>query len=392
MDKATTHAGCSFPTNRQAIKDILEELDRQKKSSWDVVVGSDKLEFKMVENQFVLQVTASGKTELVPVTSTVHRQVANWMGWRMSDRYYKWAVAHSPQWCRAINDYIWAEPQQRLVRCMKSRDNTLYCRALLSDRYQIIPHSDYFFAVYEALKDAKAEIWHARLSDDHFFLYAVAPGITGQVSLDRTFDPGDGWISRWAGKEGDIFNAAISASNSETGEGGCVLSQAILRRVCMNYCVWHDLVNKTHVGKRLEADTLLSKETIEHRNAYFFGSITDNVAGAFNPDEFQRLVEQMNGATTDVIRDAEAAARALQAVYNISEERKDAIRDIFLRENDNSRYGLANAVTKFAQVEPSPEVGYGLEQLGASLFATDMTSVYRKANAIIRSKEEASVV
>ena len=276
-----------------------------------------------------------------------------------------------------------------MVRVMSDQKDNQFCRALLSDKYKIVSNADFFFSIVEQLKDLKAEIWHARFSEDRFTGYAVSEGISGQVTTDRTFDPGDGWISRWHGKEGDVLNAAMAFSNSETGDGGISLSQAILRRVCQNYCVYHDIVNAVHLGKRNKTDMMLSDETIMKANEVFFMKIKDYVKGTFDPAAFQKMIDAMNEATKEEVPDPDKAATALQLVYNISDEKKNAIRNMFVKNLDRSRYGLSNAVTEYAHDDKlDPDTGFEFERLGRELIETPMDKLYAKAEKAKKEKKE----
>jgi hypothetical protein len=344
---------------------------------------------------------------MVPVSRRAWTQLAQWMGIRQSDRFYKWlSVGHQnpgskkarngtdvarnwQTWTNLINDFLHTEADNRLVRCLADTEKQPYCRALLSDKYNVISNADFFFCIAESLQKVKAEVWHARLSEDKFYLYAVAPGITGQISTDREFDPGDGWKSRWYGKEGDVMNAALCAGNSETGEGGIFLSMAVLRRVCVNYCVYHDLISMTHVGKRYDpTDVMLTDETIRKRNDYFFSKVTDLTAGAFDPDQFQKMLEEMDGATKDAIEDPERAADVLQYCFDISEERKNAIRNLFIKEQDCSRYGLANAVTAYAHDNKlEADIGYQMERAATDIFKGRMSEFYDKSEKARKDKD-----
>ena len=402
------HAGVSFP-GRQAVSTIMAELERQKKERKDFLINSKNLEFKIIDRQILLKIDpGKGGNLLVPMGKRGWTQLAQWMGLRQSDRFYKWlAFGHQnpsslkqnqrvdpdrnwDTWVNLINDYMHTEKEQRLVRCLADTDKQIYCRAMLSDKYNIISNADFFFCIVEALDKVGAETWHARLSEDKFYLYAVAPGITGQISTDRDFDPGDGWKSRWYGKEGDVMNAAVCAGNSETGEGGCFLSSAVLRRVCVNYCVYHDLVSMTHVGKRYDpTDVLLSDETIRKRNDFFFSKVTDLTCNSFDPDRFQQMMDSMNKATKDVVDDPERAADVLQYCFDISEDRKQRIRDMFVKEQDGSRYGLANAVTAFAHDDKlDADVGYDLEKAATEIFKGNMSAFYEKAEKIKKEREK----
>ena len=380
-------AGIQFP-GRRAVGEILKEVERQKVSRKDVLLTSDKLSLAVRDNQLLMKVPYRGSAVLAPMTKRVHVQLASWLGIRMTDRFYKWMMEHAESWAKTVNEFMGIDKTPKLVRMMDdANQGTTYVRALLSDKYRIISNADFFFAIAEAMRDSKVELWHARLSEDNFYVYGVAPGIAGQVSTDRAFDPGDGWKSRWYGKENDVFNAAMAAGNSETGEGGCWLAQAILRRVCENYCVWHDVVNKTHIGKRNRDDLLLSDETLAEMNRVFFLQLRDYTKSTFDPVQFQKFVDQLNSATKDVVEDPEVAAEALQFTYNLSEERKAAIRNLFIRSNDCSRYGLLNAVNEYAHDDKmSADEGFELERLSAALMETDMTAIYKKAEKVKADK------
>ena len=408
--EAHTFSGISFP-GRKAVGEIVQELDRQAKARKDYVLRSDKLKFVIRDNQFLLQTPTSDGNMLAPLSRRVHVQLANWMGMRMTDRLYKWLAygEQSPEvekaltktgapdtrrnwdvWANLCNDFLQREKAYRLVRFMADTHGTVYCRALLSDKYKIIGNGDFFFAIVEQLKSVGAEIWHARLSEDKFYGYAVAKGLTGQVNTDRAFDPGDGWSSRWYGKKDDVVNAAMAFGNSETGEGGCFLSNAILRRVCENYCVWHDLVSVTHIGKRTGIDTMLSQETIAAQNATFFLKIRDLVKATFDPVRFQEILDALNGATRDIIEDPEKAANALQVVFDISDERKTQLCHTFIRNSDMSRYGLLNAVTEYAHNDRlDPDTGFSMERLGCDLAGTTMESLYTRAEKLLAAKDKA---
>lgn len=414
------YAGITF-TGRKAIAEVLTELERQKEARKDVIINTSKLEFRVTDNQFLLQINAPGR-QLVPVTHRALVQLAHFMRIRMSDGFYKWLSEghHSPgtrnalhidpkrnwtTWCNLLNDWFKAEKFNMLVRLMAHTGGQVYCRALLSDKYQIIPNADFFYAVADAIKDLKpggksVEIWHARLSEDRFYLYAVAPGIAGQVSTARAGNLGGAYSNRWTGQAGDVYNAAMAAGNSETGEGGCSLSQAILRRATETYQIYQDVINKTHVGKRNDVDQYLSDQTLKDRNSYFFGKIRDLVKRTFDPELFQDMINAMNGAAQDEVADADVALEAVAVVYAISDERKKEIRNLFIRSCDNTRYGLASAMAEAAGKDTlNPDTGYSLENSAADLVLnSSMRHVHEKADKLRKDKrkikaeeEEASV-
>lgn len=395
-------AGCQFP-GRKSISEVVQELERQKKARKDVVLNSSKLELKVIDKQILLEVP-SKERQLLPLTRGVYSRIAQDMGIRQTDRFYKWLTlgtqsnkANMPAdhdirknwkiWTDLVNDFWRTEKEGKLVRMMEKPKDGPYCRALLTDKYKIIDNASFFFNIADRCLEMKADIVHARLSEDTFYGYAMAKGISGQVSTDRTFDPGDGWKSRWYGEEGDVCNAAMAFGNSETGAGGCFLKKAILRRVCQNYNIWHDVVAKTHIGRRMELDTVLSAETLEEQNKVFFMEIKDHVASVFDPVKFQEMIDIMNGATQDVVRESEAAVEAINLCFDIGEARKNILREHFLRNLDNSRYGLANAVTQLAHHDSiDADKGFELECVGTEILNTSMTSLLSRAEVLAKNK------
>jgi hypothetical protein len=255
----------------------------------------------------------------------------------VSDRFW-------PTYANLVNDHFRIMRGKKLVRTLRKPDGEWYVRAILSDKYRIIPNDQLFMCAAEKIKEVKAEIWDARLSEDAFYLYAVAPGITAQVRTDRTFENN----ARWAGDAGDVVNAAIMTRNSETGQGGCEVCAAIVTKVTGAYFVQDNSLSIRHLGKAHEMDALLSASTIRKQNSIVFDQVKDYVESIFTEDTFQAFIDKLQDATQDELEDPVAAAEAVRAVYELSETRKDAILNWLMTSGDKSRYGLACAVAREA--------------------------------------------
>ena len=407
-------AGLKFP-GRCEVADVLKELERQKEARKDAVIRSDRLALQVSDNQMFLRTPVQGTDQLVPMNTRAWSQLLSVIGLPRRTPLYNMLMTGTKAdsgkrrrtskgkefdphtywstFTTMANDIMQTEKQPLLVRLLDDSESRTYCRAILSDQYKIVPNDAYFYSIAEKLIEAKAEIWHARLSDDHFFGYAVSPGITGQITTDRTFDPGDGWKSRWYGKEGDVYNAAMAFGNSETGAGGCFIRQAILRRVCQNYCVYHDVVNMAHIGRRMGEELMLSEQTILAENKVFFMKIGDYVSGTFDPERFQKMVDDINGAASEAVDPAQAETIAdnLMFAYDISQERIAQIKRHFYAEGDYSRLGLANAVTRHAHADThEAEVGFELEKLGADLLSTNLEKMSKRADTVRKEKAKAA--
>jgi len=353
------YPGVKYP-GRMAVSEIFEELQRQAKCYKDYVITNQSI--KVVIDQefgFALHFNVAGRDFRLPISKRGYDQIIAWLGLRKDSKLYKrlrWGHDDErrrkqvddrfwPTYANLINDHFRILRGKKLIRTLQRPDGEWYVRAILSDKYRIIPNDQLFMAAATKIKEVEAEIWDARLSEDAFYLYAVAPGITAQVRTDRTF--GDGKM-RWAGDAGDVVNAAIMLRNSETGQGGCEVCPAIVVKVTGSYLVRQNALSIRHLGKAHDMDALLSAATIRKQSSIVFDQVRDYVESTFTEDTFQAFVDKLQDATQDELADPVAAAEAVRAVYELSEDRKNAIVNWLMATGDKSRYGLAQAVAREA--------------------------------------------
>jgi hypothetical protein len=385
----------------------MKELERESKEKRDLVVNSKNLKMQVVDDQLLLRVPnpKSKETFLLPIPARVHCQIAQWMHVRMGDGFYKWLVggAFSPKgedskrrrnwdiYCDVFNAFVKRQAERRLVRMLYNRKKNLYVRALLSDRYQIIDSSDFFFTIVGALQKMGAEVWHARLSDDKFYGYAVHPKSSAIIDLTKTKGGEHDHTFRRFAKDGkDEVHPAMVFGNSETGEGGCFMQQALLWTYCVNYAITTKILNKTHVGRRRGEEMLLKAETIKKENEVFFLKTADITESTFDEEKFKAYIAKLEGACEDEVDDPEKAAQALQVCYDVSEDMKAKIRNTFLLKYPQTRYGLIGAVTEVGHdADLDPTEGVNLEELGAKLIDTDMSTLVTRADKELKRREAA---
>ena len=353
-------AGTKYP-GRRAVAEIFKEIERQAKSYQDYIVATKNVTMRLDDaHGIVLVFAVGGKDHALPMSTGSYLQLAQWLGIPTTSRFYqrlrfghadyrKRRAGHFSSrfwqtWCDMVNDHFRILGIRKLIRTLRRKDGAWYIRAVLSDRYKIIPNGHLFMAVADKIKKLDAEVWDARLSEDRLYLYCVAPGISAQIRTDRTFES----ERRWLGDVGDVVNAALTLSNSETGHGGCEVCPAIVTQVTSSYIVKQNALSMRHIGVRHEMDAMLSDTTIKKENQLVFAKITDIVQATFDPDKFQVFVDKLSDATQDEVEDPAAAASALQVVYDLGEERRDAIISWLVRSGDRSRYGLAMAVAREA--------------------------------------------
>lgn len=352
------------------VKEIYTELERQAGNYEDYVLPTSNLQLvRDEEHGIVLELSmnnpdllaASGMLKRkIPLSRRAMLQIAQWLGLPTNSRLYKRlrfgydevskrrAGQHSdrfwPTFMQLVNDHFETLKSKKLIRMLKDHNDQWYVRAILSDRYRVIPNDQLFMSLAEKIKESEAEIWDARLSEDAFYVYCVAPGISAQIREDRTF----GKDGRWVGDAGDAVNAALMARNSETGQGGCEVCPAVVNKVDGSYFVKHTALSVRHLGKQHVMDRLLSPETIKKQNEVLYRQVNDYIEATFDQDKFQDFVDSLNDATQDELEDPAAAAEAARLVYDLSEERKNSVVKWLMESGDRSRYGLAKAISREA--------------------------------------------
>lgn len=386
---------------RQLPEHVMKELERRRKCRRDIIASSVDIQFGLDKGTNNLRIHVKGMNgPSAPLTRRAVSQLFDLVGLPQRTRYAQWLVNNSREFknkdgdaphvnrsvlCRLFNHFFQQMKFTRLVRLTKDTAGNTYCRALLSNRYRIVDSYDLFFAILKALSQIevggeKPEVWHARLSEDRFYGYAVAPGISGQVDTARTFTDSQGFQARWQGLKGDVFNPAIVFGNSETGAGGIFIKQAVMRHVSRSYFISGDLVAERHVGGRMEADADLSEETIKTWNKAFFSEVQDHVKNAFDPERFKTMLDRLNGAARDNIEDGVTAAEALQVCYDLSESSKEELRNQFFKSGDFTRYGMMTAMTSVAAAgKINPDEAVALEETASQLAHVEMKDIFTKA-------------
>lgn len=351
------YAGTTF--SKERIAQITKEVQRRTKERRDFVVDRGKLKVMMAEGRPHLLIV--DKDEMFEFRRESFVQLAQTLKIRVDhlDRIEKYEQLV----CDTLNTILKNEQKRHLVRLLDGQVD-----AILSDAYRAISNEDMLVLALTEAKAAGAEIWDLRLTRDEFRFLAVAKHISGQVMTDRTFDPGDGWKSRWYGKEGDVINAAITVSNSETGHGGANAYPAILRRVCANFCVWQDGVTQVHLGKKLkeEGEVFFSEETKKLENKLVFQKMKDAIRHTFDPVKFQAILDQINATTQRAIEKPTEAVDATITNLGLPQEYKEAVLEELLGSGDKTQYGLSNALT--ALVNPNSRQARQLNDDVVNLF------------------------
>lgn len=311
----------------RSLTDLAGELQWQATSKKDYLADTRAIQILATDNGIILDGVNGG----MPLRPTAHRQIAEALG--IPKPYYDRMQTDAPDLLAANANRWLSKPARKLVRTL---DGSV--RAFLSDAYRPLDNYDLADAVLPTLTDQLADVVSCEVTEHRFYLKAVSPRVAGEV------------------KAGDVIQAGIVISNSETGEGALRVEELDYRLLCLNGMIRATAVRQAHLGRsggRLdaieEAREFFRTETRQADDKAFFLKVRDAVGAMFNPDRFNRRLDQYREAAglvieADPVKVVEATARRLE----LTEGERSSVLQHLIRGGDLSKWGLANAVTRAA--------------------------------------------
>ena len=351
----------------EGVAKILQEIQRRKDSAKDYAGDTRLMDVADVDGELVLKM--SSDTDPVGFTRNGSRQLAQSLQipTPFFDRLAENKL-HRPQLAQLATHLLHTEPKKRLVRTLDNR-----ARAFLSDRYRMLDNFDLFMLAAQQFETAGAEIWDAHLTDDHFRLYAVAPGTTGTVAAK--LDGGEHTFADVA--EGDEHIAAIQITNSETGLGALRVRPCSLRAVCSNWMVMDQSLAKIHLGRQRDEEGWISDDTRKADDHVTWRKVRDIIRTAFDPQKFQEIIAQLNGAKADPTPEPLKAIDAAVEFLGLPKDSLDKIREKYLGDRDYTRYGILQAVTYQAHDAGTDAEKMDFEDAGAKVLATPLAQLVK---------------
>ena len=234
---------------------------------------------------------------------------------------------------------------------LRTLDDNL--RAFLSDRYRRIDNTAVAETVLPVISQMEgARVESCEITDEKMYIKVVNQRIESQV------------------KVGDIVQAGIIITNSEVGRGSVSVSPLIYRLVCSNGMIAQDgQVRKNHVGRTNDIGydfSIFRDETIEADDRAFLMKVRDAVSAAVDQTVFERLVQQMRDATESKV-EAISVPKVMELTskqFGISINENEGVLGHLISGGDLSLYGVANAVTRYAQDVKSYDRSTELEATG----------------------------
>ena len=328
------------------IQQMAQELLRQSKAKQDYLVNTGSLSLSVTTDAPQLRVTENGLDKIAPldIRQTAHRQLGTYLG--IPQKYYELMRTDAPE-LLAYNANYWFS-QKNELRTLRTMDGC--ARAFLSNRYRRIDNLDI-----------------AGITDDFMYIKVVNPRLQADVV------------------PGDVVQAGVIISNSETGLGSVTIQPLIYRLVCSNGMVINDAkTRRNHVGRAATSDedfSIYSNETLLADDHAFVLKIKDTVRAAISEARFAQAVSRMRESTEAMLdtKQLPAIVKLASSSFGITEDESNGVLEHLITGGDFSLYGLANAVTRFSQDVESYDRATKLEEIGYSVM-TMSPALFRQMN------------
>lgn len=350
----------------RTLQELAIELDRQNGAKRDLLVDTPALRVSPTnEGSQILTVGFdAGFMENFGITDIAHRQIGATLG--IPAKYYdKMRTEYPDLLAQNVNGWFNKEPDRRMIRTLDGS-----ARAFLSDKYRRIDNYEVAQTVLPIIHDMpEARVESCDLTDSRMYLKVVNPRITAEIT------------------KGDVVQAGILITNSETGQGSVTVSPLIYRLVCTNGMIAADQsLRKYHVGRINESEddfSIYRNETIKADDHAFLMKIEDTVRAAVDQARFSQIVNRMRAATeAKIVTAAVPHVVELSAKeYGLTETEGNGILGHLINGGDLSLYGLANAVTRQSQDVQNYDRATELEAIGWSMI-TMAPGLWRQMNEV----------
>ena len=330
-------------------------LAEQEEAKQDYLVDPNRL--RMESGGFppvlrVLDQAGEDCMEPLELNATAHRQLGGYL--RIPASYYGRMLQEDPE-LLAYNVNRWLHDVQE-PKLMRTMNGTV--RALLSNRYWCVDHLELLRVAGPVFDQIPGlTVRSCGLTESRMYVEVI------NQRLQQDVVPGD------------TVQYGIIITNSEVGMGAISIQPLIYRLVCTNGMVvskrFGSGTHRIHKGSVLP----LSGPMCSYEAPGLDGQqqtvtdirkrLTDAIQGA----KFEIILEQMRRATEVAIEaeDVPALLKEVGAAVGIREAEQEGVLRHLLANHDMTQYGLANAVTRYAQDVISYDRATELEAAGYDL-------------------------
>jgi hypothetical protein len=286
-----------------------------------------------------------------PVLEDAHNQIGERLG--IPGRYYDFLRRELPDVLAVnVNAGFRHKSEPRMLRTQEGN-----LRSFHSNRYQRIEHEEIAEVALPILLDTPGiQVRSCEITSRRMYIQATTALVRGEP------------------KVGDVMEAGVLISNSETGHGAVNVSPLCFRLSCLNGAVHNDgRLRGYHVGGRVESsEDLWADDTRQADDRAILLKVRDTVRAALDAAAFSARIEKMKAlADGRVTGDPVKAVGVLAAKIGATDTERGSILSALISGGDISAWGLVNAVTAQAHTVASYDRGVEFERMGGSLIDLD---------------------
>lgn len=325
----------------QTLTQFAQEIDRRETSKQDYVVPANQLSFTNKSHVYF-----NGQ-ELEP-TDRFHCQMSEKLS--IPKKYYDRMRAEEPELLQHnVNTWLGKSDKSHMVRTLDNK-----ARAFLSDRYRPIDNALVMGALLPNVAGMdNIQIKTQSMSDDRLYFQLIFKNMQADI------------------KQGDTVSWGLSFTNSEVGLSAFDIKTFLFRLVCKNGMVGQSLIRQYHVGRRVGANeedySLFKDDTIEAELQSLRLRTRDIISNAISGDLFPSMVAKLQEATGDIITKPVETIENVTKRFSLSASLNEMVMENMAREQDFSRYGLANGITALAHKLDNLDAQYEVEKVGSRI-------------------------
>jgi hypothetical protein len=367
------------------LQELAAEVERQKSVSRDFVAETTYLETR--PRLELVTVDDAGATlpeprhEIVPgaldlniegigngafeVNKLAHSQIA--AKTPIKADYYKYMLANAPALlAHNVNHWFREEPEPRMVRTLDDR-----VRAFLSNAYRPIGNADLIDAILPPLMEAVGptglQFESSALTESKMYLKAFIPSREVEIRTARV---------------NEVIRIGFIIGNSEVGCGSVYAQPMVIVLSCTNGMQFNRFAQRVrHVGRRVSSDEqvreLYSADTLEADDKALILKTRDVALAALDEAKAATITETILDATKskEIEGDVPQAVEEIgDRVGGFTKAEQSGILSHLASGGDLTKWGVAQAVTRYSQDVESYDRADELEQAGGEVIELPTTA------------------
>jgi len=331
-----------------SLTQLAAQIESNAAAKQDYIVPSKGLEMVVQGENVEMQVpTSDSSYSVMPIRPMAHDQIGGYTD--IPAKYYDRMLAESPK-LLADNVNTWLSKctnDKRLVRALSGN-----MRSLHSNKYQRIDHEEIAEVALPVLLSVPGiKVASSQITERRMYLQVTTDRLVGEV------------------KRGDVVQAGLIISNSETGHGSVSVKAMFYRLACLNGLILPETFRASHIGRRIDDNEDLYKDdTRAADDKAILLKVRDTVAGYLSSDFFTKKLEQLQGLTQQgVTGDPVKAVEVLSRKLGVTDGERGGILRSLIEGGDLSRWGIVNAVTHQAHGIADYDRSVEFEAMGGKL-------------------------